>query len=281
MKKKSILVLSLIITALILIAGCTSTTPTTGIIEVNSTPTGAKVYLDGVDTGQVTPIILTNIEAGIYIVKLDKFHYKIWEDTAVTVNANQTTYLNPPLTYASMQTITLQPGPAEGKDTLVSSLFPDFNYGSSPIIDAGNFASGTIVRTYIQFDSSSVPVNARVIDADLWLYQYTTPGAENYIIDLHRVTSEWQEGTITWNLQPNYSTETEFSTNITAGAVTWKIWDIDNLVQGWLNGTISNYGMALIDTDETSFNTIVYFHSSDYTVDTTKRPKLVISYYIP
>jgi hypothetical protein len=120
-----------------------------------------------------------------------------------------------------------------------------------------------------------------VIDADLWLYQYSTPGAENYIIDLHKVTSEWQEGTINWNLQPNYSTETEFSTNITAGAVTWKFWDIDNLVQGWLNGTISNYGMALIDADETSFNTIAFFHSSDYTTDTTKRPKLVISYYIP
>ena len=281
MKKKSILVLSLIMTVLILIAGCTSTTPTTGIIEVNSTPTGAKVYLDGVDTGQVTPIILTNIEAGIYIVKLDKFHYKIWEDTAVTVNANQTTYLNPPLTYASMQTITLQPGPAEGKDALVSSLFPDFNYGSSQIIDAGNFASGTIVRTYIQFDSSSVPGNARVIDADLWLYQYITPGTEDYIIDLHKVTSEWQEGTIDWSSQPNYSTEAEYSTTITVGAVTWKGWDIDDLVQGWLNGTISNYGMLLIDTDETSFDTIVYFHSSDYTTDTTKRPKLVISYYIP
>jgi len=267
---------------LVLVAGCsgtTSTTPTTGIIEVNSTPPGAKIYLDGVYTGMATPYTITNVGAGPHVIKLDAFHYKIWEET-VTVIANETTYLNPLLTYAAESTITLQPG-LEGMDTLVSSLFPDFNYGSSPIIDAGNFASGTIVRSYIQFDLSSVPENARVIDADSWLYQYTTPGAENYIIDLHKVTSEWQEGTINWNSQPTYSAETEYSTNITAGAVTWKFWDIDNLVQGWLNGTISNYGMALIDADETSFNTIVYFHSSDYTADTTKRPKLVISYYIP
>jgi hypothetical protein len=251
-----------------------------GSIDINSTPVGAKVYLDGVDTGQVTPIILTNIEAGIHIVKLDKFHYKIWEDTAVTVNANQTTYLNPPLTYASTQTITLQPGPAEGKDSLVTSSFPDDEYGGGEIIDVGN-TSGAILRTYIQFDLSSFPVNASVLDADLWLYQYNTWGTEDFIIDLHKVTSEWQEGTINWNLQPTYSTEAEYSTTITAGAVTWKFWDIDNLVQGWLNGTISNYGMALIDTDETSVNTFVYFHSSDYTTDTTKHPKLVISYYIP
>ena len=94
----SILILSLFITALILIAGCTSITPTTGIIDVKSTPAGAKVYLDGVDTGQATPIILTNIDEGSHTIKLDLFHYKIWEDTAVAVNANQTTYLNPPLT---------------------------------------------------------------------------------------------------------------------------------------------------------------------------------------
>ena len=97
--------------------------------------------------------------------------------------------LNPLLTYAAPSTITLQPG-AEGKDALVSSLFPEDEYGSEPIIDVGN-TSTAIVRSYIQFDLSSVPENARVIDADLRLYQYSTPyGTEDFIIDLHKVTSE-------------------------------------------------------------------------------------------
>ncbi len=99
MKKRSILILSLFITALILIAGCTPTTPTTGIIEVNSTPIGAKIYLDGVDTGMATPFTITNVEAGSHVIKLDAFHYKIWEETVI-VTANETTYLNPLLTYA-------------------------------------------------------------------------------------------------------------------------------------------------------------------------------------
>ena len=280
MKKKSILVLSLIITALILIVGCTSTTPTTGIIEVNSTPAGAKIYLDGVDTGMATPFTFTNKEAGTYVIKLDVYHYKIWEENVIVI-ANQTTYLNPLLTHASTQYITLQPGPAEGKDALVSSFFPESEYGSGLIIDVGNTADGTILRSYIQFDLSSVPENARVIDTDLLLYQYNTSGTEDFIIDLHKVTSEWQEGTINWNSQPTYSTEAECSRTIYVGQVIWKDWDMDDLVQGWLNGTISNYGMALIDTDETSVNTIAYFHSSDYIDDTTKRPKLVVDYYIP
>ena len=250
-----------------------------GSIDINSDPVGAKVYFDGIDTGSITPIILTNKDAGNHIIKLDKFHHKVWEDTAVTVNANQTTYLNPPLVYAAESTKTLQPG-AEGKDALVNSFLTESNYEGSSIIDAGNFASGTTVRSYIQFNLSSVPADARVIDADLKLYQYNS-GTKNSTINLYKVTSGWQEGTLNWNSQPNYSTEAEYSTNITAGVVAWKSWDIDSFVQGWLDGTISNYGMALVNTDETTLDTFVYFHSSDYATDTTKCPKLVISYYIP
>jgi hypothetical protein len=250
-----------------------------GSIDINSTPIGAKVYLDGVDTGQVTPIILTNIEAGSHIVKLDKYHYKVWEDTAVNVNANQTTYLNPALTYASTQTITLQPD-AAGIDTGIESVFPTNNYALLAFTGIGNSAS-TIVRTYIEFDLSSIPADVIITDADLKLYQYNTIGSGNFTIGLYKVTSNWDESTITWNLQPTSSTNAEITNNITAGAITWKSWDIDTLVQDWLDGTITNYGMMLKDTDESLVNTIAYFWTSDYTIDTTKRPILEIDYYIP
>lgn len=59
------------------------------------------------------------------------------------------------------------------------------------------------------------------------------------------------------------------------------IWDIDTLVQAWLDGSITNYGVVLKDTDEVLINSIAYFRTSDYTSDTSKRPKLVIDYYIP
>jgi len=278
MKRKSILILSLIITAIILIAGCTSTTPITGIIDVNSTPAGAKIYLDGVDTGMATPFTITNIEAGSHVIKLDLFHYKIWEDTVV-VTANETTYLNPLLTYASTQYITLQPD-AAGIDTGIESGFPTNNYALLFYTGIGNSAT-TTVRTYIEFSLSSIPADVRVTDADLKLYQYNTIGSDNFTIGLYRVTSNWDESTITWNLQPTSSTDAEIAINITAGAVTWKSWDIDTLVQGWLDGTIANYGMMLKDTDESSDNTIAYFFTSDYPTDTTKCPKLEIDYYIP
>ena len=278
MKKKKIIVLSLIITALILAAGCTSTTPTTGIIDLNSTPDGARVILDGVDTGQVTPIILTGVEAGTHTIQLDKFHYEIWEDTVIVI-ANDTIYRNPPLTYASTQYITLQPG-AEGIDSTMQTALPYINYGSLTMALVGNTVS-SILRTYIKFDLSTVPANARITDADLRLYQHDTFGSDNFTIGLYNVTGDWDESTITWNLQPTSSTDAEITNNITAGATTWKSWDIDTLVQGWLDGTITNYGMMLKDTEETLVSTVTYFYTSDYTTDTTLRPKLEIDYYIP
>jgi hypothetical protein len=248
---------------------------------VNSTPTGAKVYLDGVDTGQVTPIILTGIEAGTHTIQLDKFYYKIWEDTVIVI-ANDTIYRNPLLTYATQSTITLQPD-TEGIDSTVESALPDINYGIFPKAAVGNSAS-TIVRMYITLkpaDWSSIPANARITDADLKLYQYATFGPDNFTIGLYKITGDWNESTITWNLQPTSSTDAEITINITAGAITWKSWDIDTLVQGWLDGTINNYGVVLKDTDESSVDTYIYFFTSEYTTDTTKRPKLEIVYYIP
>ena len=249
-----------------------------GSIDINSNPDGAKVYLDGVDTGQVTPIILTNIDAGNHIVKIDKYHYKVWEDTAVTVNANQTTYLNPPLTYAATQYITLQPG-SEGKDSGVSSLFPTWNYGnSSTFFNAGNQIA--IVRAYIEFDLSSVPDNAKVTDTDLMLYHGDTSGTTNFSVGAYKITESWEEGTITYSSQPSYFSEAEHSNSVTAGNTEWESWDIDALVQSWLDGTFTNNGVVLKATDESSLDTIAVFRPSDYS-NASYRPKLVIDYYTP
>jgi len=249
-----------------------------GSIDINSNPDGAKVYLDSVDTGQVTPIILTNIEAGSHTVKLDKFHYSIWEDTAVTVNANQTTYLNPPLTYAPTETIILQPT-GGGIDSGVESSSPDTKWGNYIYSDVGNSVT-SVRRTYIKFGLGTVPTNAVVVDADLMLYRYSGFGTDSFMVGLHQVTSAWDESTITWNIQPTFSVDAEITSNITA-TVAWKSWDIDSLVQAWLDGSITNYGVVLRDTDEASVNTIAWFRTSDYTADTSKCPKLEIDYYIP
>ncbi len=66
---------------------------TTGSIQVNSTPQGASVYLDGTDTGETTNSTLTDVSPGSHTVKLVKEGYEDYEEN-ISVTAGQTTTVN-------------------------------------------------------------------------------------------------------------------------------------------------------------------------------------------
>jgi len=286
MKRKKLLVTLLISMILTLMIGCSGPTVKFGSIDINSTPAGARVYLNGVDTGMGTPIIFTK-EVGNYAVKLNKFNYKIWEGT-VTVNANQATYINPYLTWASTETVTLQPG-SGGKDSDVNIYSPNIPNGNDTTLLIGYYFSAagiqSMLRTYLQFGLDNVPGNARIINANLKLNQYDQWGTGSFTAGLYQVTSGWEEDNITWENQPTSSSKVEASCTISAiatGSNVWRTWDnIGDLVQGWLDGSIINYGMLLKDTDEELNNMVAGFLSSNYNSVPSERPKLEVNYYIP
>ncbi len=64
-----------------------------GSIDVRSTPTGARIYLDGADTGRVTNAVLTDVKAGTHTVTLRKDRYREYS-TSVNVVKNQTAFVN-------------------------------------------------------------------------------------------------------------------------------------------------------------------------------------------
>ena len=209
---------------------------------------------------------------------MDKYHYKILEDNNVSINAGMTTYLNWSLTYASTETITLQPG-SEGKDSDVDAGFPDSNSGSYEALWVGH--STDKWRAYLQFELSHtlLPAGAVITYAYLRLYQYNFTSSGSFSVGLYKVMGNWGEDSITWNNQPTSSSKAEAFCNIATG--TWRTWYINDLVKDCLEGSISNYGMLLKPIDESSNDKGVYFRSSDYTTDNTKCPKLEIDYYIP
>ena len=272
-----------ILILLVLITGCNGGAPPIGelygTIDVNSTPSGAKVYLDGEDTGQITPIVLTNIDVGDHIIELRKFHYQDWEGV-VTVIAGQTAYLNPPLVWALEETIKIQPDSLEGKDTCVWYNHPTSNYGNDDYLWIGTY-TGVIVRSYLQFDLSDVPPNAVILDANLGLYNYYSYGLTSIPIGLYTVTESWAEDTITWDNQPSSSSEvTDIQILPTIQTDNFVHWQIGDLVKGWREESIANYGMVLRHTDESSVDDIKWFFSSDYST-AINRPKLIINFYVP
>ena len=71
--------------------------PTAGSVQVNSTPQGASIYLDGTATGQTTNSTLTDVSPGSHTIMLVKEGYEDYEEN-ISVTAGQTTTVNINLT---------------------------------------------------------------------------------------------------------------------------------------------------------------------------------------
>jgi len=72
--------LMLVIGVLIMFTSCDRPTqPTTGTIEVNSTPSGARIWLDGVDSYHVTPHTIADVQPGEHSILLVLSGYEDWE----------------------------------------------------------------------------------------------------------------------------------------------------------------------------------------------------------
>ena len=253
---------------------------TYGSININSSPAGAKVYLDGVYTSYHTPIVLTNIAAGIHAIKLELYHYKTKEEADVSVTASATTYLNWSLTYAPIETYTLQPG-SEGKDACVEIVISGYFNNSSLVV---GYLFGVKFRTYLEFDLSPnpLPAGAVVTNAYLRLYQQgSSPLSGPLSIGVYQVLNSWGENSITWNTQPTSSSEAEDIRTISGSTATWRTYYVHDLVKGWLDGSISNYGLLLKPINESWNDGYAHFTSSDYTSDTSIHPKLEINYFVP
>ena len=102
-KKKYLLLFILIIAVLLLTSGCLYYYPavyTFGSIEITTNPPGAKIFLDSIDTGHITPYALTNVSAGTHIIKLTLNGY-VHYSNVINVIANQTVGLSLNLTPAT------------------------------------------------------------------------------------------------------------------------------------------------------------------------------------
>ncbi|MGD9115837.1 MAG: DNRLRE domain-containing protein, partial [Dehalococcoidia bacterium] len=234
---------------------------------------------DGVDTGNITPFVVTNLSPGTYTVKLDSYHYKYRTET-ITVNPNETTYINWSLTYAPDQTLVIQPNAAIGKDSYVYDTSPEDNFGDYTWVTAGTDPTYT-VRAYLQFNLDLLPENAVVFGATLGTVYWYSSGSTAAHLGAYNVEEAWGEDSITWENQPESATEPTYYITVPSGVTDGFVyWHITELVQGWWDGSLANYGVVLKATDESVAEAWKRFYSSDWTTE-HQRPKLSIGYYDP
>jgi len=188
-------------------------------------------------------------------------------------------------TPSGITTVTIQPGPANGKDSFVRGTLPSNNYGNDPQLFVVDYSSPSTARTYIEFDLSIIPNNAVIVSADLELFFYVYDSEPNlHDVGVYAVAYSWDEMTITWNNQPAFSTVAEdvIPLGLAGTGNTFVSWDIKDLVQRWVSSTTPNHGVVLKATSElgTSARLFAGFRSSDWGIS-SERPRLIVSYYTP
>ncbi|MFQ5526717.1 MAG: DNRLRE domain-containing protein [Thermoanaerobaculia bacterium] len=129
-------------------------------------------------------------------------------------------------------------------DTTVKQSQPDTNFGG----DAELAVSHDDLRgpreevTLLRFDvSAAVPVEATIVSATLSLHLVDGAGADPVGLNVHGVTSSWNEGTVTWNTFPTaHPIGITWSMDASGGA---KHLDVTSFAQSWHGG--SNNGFYL------------------------------------
>jgi hypothetical protein len=158
--------------------------------------------------------------------------------------------------------------------------------GSSPLSNHGNDNSfqvrpdnGADRRGLVKFNLSSIPVNATITSANLYLYEQSNKAGQ--LTYIYRVTSNWSEGSATWLtwslLGGDFDNGTSYFTYIPNQNNCMVTLDITPLVQAWVNGTYNNYGLMLYSTGPNHI--ISYSSKEDGTA--SRQPKLDIIYTTP
>ena len=148
-------------------------------------------------------------------------------------------------------------------DARVEQANPTTNYGTSSTL-AADQSSTAQVESYLKFDATSVTGTVTSAKLRLW----TTTGSTSPTTNgpaVYGVSTDWAEGTITWNNKPGRAAAA--TDNVGALAVDSLVeYDVTDLVE---NGTY-NFTLVPDSTDGTSFN-------SRSNSATTKRPQLVVT----
>lgn len=169
------------------------------------------------------------------------------------------------------------------------------NYGSSSNFEVTKWDVSDHTHALLKFDLSSVsgPVTVSSVTVGIYL---NSDGGGTHAVDLRRLLRNWVEAQATWNI---YATASNWTTagalsdgNDRVGTVSGQIASIASTtqyytvvqssgglvddVQGWINGTFSNYGWHLSRNGTGNDNTSKTFTSDDGT--NGQRPYLTVVY---
>jgi hypothetical protein len=158
-------------------------------------------------------------------------------------------------------------------NTFTQEMHSSTVYGTGAPIASLDLQSGPNTgNVYIQFNLANLPAEASVQKATLQLYVSQVLGAGSF--DVYQLNSEWSQAALTYANAPTLGVSATGNqpVAIPATADQFILIDVTPLVQGWVNGTIPNNGLALSMT--TSAGGALF--DSKEAINTSHMPELQI-----
>lgn len=162
------------------------------------------------------------------------------------------------------------------EDSFISSLHPDTNYGSHTTFGMGYWIGlFNAMRPVLRFDVNSLPDNASIINATLYLYQDSSFPLQDADMGfrIQYMKQTWNEKTVTWN-NASYLGGDEIGVYSLSNAGGWKTYDFTGPVKAWFDESRSNNGI-IFTGDENPHNRYRFFRSHQWQ---GYRPYLLIDY---
>jgi hypothetical protein len=200
------------------------------------------------------------------------------------------------------------------KDNTIYQNSPTNSAGASGAIFSGTNNTTSPRRGLIAFDvAGSLPAGATITSASLTLYLGIASNSTPRSIELHRLTSDWSEGTagtgstfsgsgngfspadggatwnegspgVAWTAGGNFAAAASASTSVASTLNVPSVWSSTPLlvsdVTGWYTNPATNFGWGLVNSVENINQTVKGFYSKDAT-QSSFRPALVIEFTVP
>jgi len=206
--------------------------------------------------------------------------YLYWAFLCILLTFSQCKKDNGP----TIRILRFQPNAEFGKDANIWSALPDLNGGDSLGLRAFVEDDGmtiSIERFLIEFDLSLISDNAEIILAELNLSYFDTQGRTHHSTTgpnvgfLKRITSAWDEQSVTWNNQPTTTTEGQLLLTSTSTPNEDLKLDVTTLLQDLIQYRNVSYGfMVQLEVEEG--NKGQFYASSDH-LNTSFHPWLEVT----
>ena len=107
-------------------------------------------------------------------------------------------------------------------------------------------------RSLVAFDPGSIPPEASIIKATLHVEQILACHYQptDRTITAYRIASSWDPNAVTWNTQPSQGASYG-QVSVRSGQFQRYSLDVTDLVSGWVDGTLANWGLMLRGPEDT------------------------------